>query len=173
MKLKIRIGIDQSILRDPATGEYPDNRLRQGTVRSLLASAQEDGKILNALYFPMSEQGLGFWPFSTDSAAWRATKGAKGCSQEETPPLASIRWGLAATAGALSWIHLDSNGFPTYIDIKAGFKWWIVLRRKGEAHFFESVSDVFGFFEGNYDVDKPNHDKWDLEAVLLPPGTRL
>jgi hypothetical protein len=121
----------------------------------------------------MPEQGMGFLKFSTDSAAWRATKGTKGCSQEETPPLASIRWGLAATAGALSWIHLDSNGFNTYVDVKAGYKWWIVLRRKGEVYYFESISEVDAFFDGNYDVDKPNDGKWDLEAVLLPPGTRL
>jgi hypothetical protein len=152
---------------------YTENRLRQGTVRSLLVSSQEDGKILNALHFPMPEQGLGMWPFSTDSAAWRATKGEIGCAQDEVPPLADIRWGIAATTGALSWLHLDSNGFGTYIDTKAGLKWWIVLRRKGDEHRFESISEVGYFFDGEYREDEPNEEKWDLEAVLLPPRTRL
>lgn len=121
----------------------------------------------------MPEQGLGFFSFSTDSAAWRATKGVIGCSQDEPPPLKDIRWGLAATTGAISWLHLDSNGFSTYVDVRTGSKWWIVLRRKGESHDFESISDINAFFDGTYDVEEPNDDKWDLEAVILRPRTRL
>jgi hypothetical protein len=121
----------------------------------------------------MPEQGMGMLPFSTDSAAWKATKGAVGCGQEEAPPLADFRWGLAATTGALSWLHMDSNGFGTYVDTKAGRKWWIILRRKGHGHNFESYSEVKAFFSGKYQVDEPNFDEWDLEAVILSPGTRL
>ena len=165
--------LDQSVGRDPKSKEYTDNRLRLGTVRSLLRSSEENGKILNGLYFPMPEQGMGMFPFSTDSAAWKCTKGAAGCAQEQAPPLADLRWGLAATAGSISWWHLDSVGFGTYVDTKAGMKWWIVARRKGHGHRFESISEVDTFFGTGYDMDKPNLERWDLEAVALPPGTRL
>ena len=83
--------------------------------------------------------------------------------------MGDIRWGLAATAGAISWSHVDSNGFGTYIDVKAGSKWWIVARRKGGQHSF----DVESFFNGDHEEDQVNMDRWDLEAVILTPGTRL
>lgn len=121
----------------------------------------------------MPDACMSFWRSFTDCAAWKATKGAKGCAQEETPPYSSIRWGLAATKGALSWLHLDSNGFNTYVDTKSGFKWWIIGRRKGEEHCFESFSEVEAFFDGNHHVERPDAEKWDFEAVLLLPGTRL
>ena len=121
----------------------------------------------------MPDVGMRFWRSFTDSAAWKATKGAKACPQDESPPYSAIRWGLAATKGALSWLHLDSNGFNTYVDTKSGFKWWIVGRRKGEEHYFKSFSEAEAFFDGHYQIDSPYTEKWDFEAVLLPPGSRL
>lgn len=116
---------------------------------------------------------MGLFPFSTDSTAWKCTKGAAGFEQEKAPPLGDLRWGLAATAGALSWWHIDSDGFGTYVDTRAGLKWWIVARRKGHGHMFESFSEVDTFFKGKYEIDEPNQERWDLEAVVLPPRTRL
>jgi hypothetical protein len=147
-------------------------RVRKGTVRSLLECSQTGGKILNALHFPMPEQGLGDLKFSTDSAAWAGTKGAANCRAEQVPPLADIRWGIAGTAGALHWWHLDSNGFGLYTDPKSGLKWWMVGRRPGQGHEFESFSEVSTFL-GGYEVEEPNAELWDLEAVILTPGTRL
>lgn len=170
---KLNLVKDQSIGRDPDTESYSENRLRQGRVSSFLESAKHDGKILNGLNFPMPEEGMGRLAFSTDSTAWKATKGALGCSYEEAPPMGDIRWGLAATAGALSWIHIDSNGLGTYVDVKAGKKWWIVLKRKGEGRDFKSCSDGEGFFGGDYNVDEPNLNDWEFEAIVLTPGTRL
>lgn len=128
---------------------------------------------MNALHFPMPEQGLGSFKISTDSVAWEATKGAAGCVQEDNPPLADLRWGLAATTGAISWFHLDSNGFDTYIDSRAGSKLWIVGLTCGENPLFESISDFQTYFDGDYDEEDLNTSKFKLEAVLLPPGTRL
>ena len=49
-------------------------RVVQGTVQQLLDCSQMEegkgGKILNALQFPMPEEGLGENPFSTESVAW-------------------------------------------------------------------------------------------------------
>jgi hypothetical protein len=120
----------------------------------------------------MAEQGLGSHPFSTDAAAWNGTKGAANCEGKKPLPLSSIRWGIAATTGASHWWHVDSDGFGTYIDVKAGLKWWIVARRKGTGNGFESFGEV-GTFMGSFHTDEPNDDMWDLEAVILHPGTRL
>jgi hypothetical protein len=120
----------------------------------------------------MPEQGLGSHPFSTDSAAWNGTKGAADCERDKAPPLASIRWGIAATTGALHWWHVDCDGFGTYVDTKAGLKWWIVARRKGAGHGFESFGELGTFLDG-FSHDTPHEDRWDVEAVILHPGTQL
>lgn len=121
----------------------------------------------------MPEEGLGRWSFSSDSAAWKATKGALGCALEEVPPLKDFRWGLAANTGALSWVHIDSNGLGSYIEPKAGKKWWIVMKRKGDRPNFETCSDADAYFEEGYEVDVPMVDDWNFEAVILGPGTRM
>jgi hypothetical protein len=120
----------------------------------------------------MPEQ-LGSIPFSTDVAAWNGIKGTHNCPADQRLPIGDIRWALAATAGALSWWHIDSNGFATYLDAKAGKKLIMVGRRKScGANNLESFSEVDIFLK-KFEVDLPNADRWDLEAVILAPGTRL
>jgi hypothetical protein len=128
-------------------------------------------KILNALNLPRPT-GRGIEPifFSTDSAAWDSTNGISSNYPNAHPPYNDIRWGLAATAGAISWWHIDSNGFATYLDCKCGKKFIIMGRRKEES--FESFSEI-DIFLNDFKLDEPNTDRWDLEAVVLPPRTRL
>jgi uncharacterized membrane protein len=121
----------------------------------------------------MPEQGMGSFPFSTDSAAFNCIKGTNNCPADQALPIGDIRWGLAATAGAVSWWHIDSNGFASYIDAEAGSKWWIVARKKiNSGKYFEGQSEV-DIYLNNFEVDAPNRDRWALEAVFLAPGTRL
>jgi hypothetical protein len=120
----------------------------------------------------MPEQGMGSFPFSTDSAAWNSIKGMNFCPADQPLPIGDIRWGLAATAGALSWWHTDSNGFATYLDSRAGKKWIIVGRRKFNDSTLESFSEV-DIFLNKFEIEQPNADRWDLEAMILAPGTRL
>jgi hypothetical protein len=150
-----------------------DSRRRRGTLRHLLESHLNNGKVLNALHFPMPEQGLGTLPFSTDSAAWNGTKGAADCRGDKAPPLGDIRWGIAATTGAIHWWHIDSDGFGTYLDVKAGLKLWVVATRKDRS--FHSFGEISTYLqeEHRYEAEGPNLDRWDLEAVVLQPGTRL
>ena len=61
---------------NPLTMSYNDRR-RRGTLRNMLDSSQRGGKILNALNFPMPEQGLSSFSFSTDAVAWNGTKGTQ------------------------------------------------------------------------------------------------
>ena len=163
--------LDQSLSRDSDRSYH--NRVCQGTLRQLLGCARqndgEGGKILNALQFPMPEEGLGHHRCSTDSVAWRATKGRSGSSEYESPPLADIRWGLAATKGAVHWWHIDSDGFATYIDVVAGYKWWIVAKEKDTGLSLGHTS----IFSADYQLEEPNNGLWDVEAILLEPGTRL
>ena len=118
---------------------------------------------------------MGSFPFSTDSAAWNYIKGTNNCPADQPLPMGDIRWGLAATAGALSWWHIDSNGFATYLDPKAGTKFVIVARRKFDGtggSVLESFSEI-DVYLNKFDSQLPNADRWELEAVILAPGTRL
>lgn len=172
---------DQSRGLDKSGISY-SGRVLQGTLQQLLDCSRMErgggGKILNALQFPMPEEGLGFHPFSTDSVAWRGTKGWPDCNDQALPPAADIRWGLAATTGALHWWHIDSDGFGTYIDVKAGKKWWVVAKPKGRLPDqvgcdFSDFAHIDLFTESHYEVEDPCLTLWDLEAILLTPGTRL
>jgi hypothetical protein len=77
-------------------------------------------------------------------------------------------WGLAATAGAMSYFHIDANGLATWIDVKTGSKYWILAKPKKPLNFA-----AISLFTDRYDQEAVNQDKWDLEAVLLLPGSRL
>lgn len=98
--------------------------------------------------------------------------GLKWCSTKELPPYLDIRWGLAATAGAVTWFHIYSNGYATYLTSMAGVKQLVIGRRKSGEDNFESYSEVDIFLNG-FNLEDPNADRWDLEAVILPPRTRL
>ena len=150
---------DQSIrANDEEAGEAT---LTMAKTDDLLeASRQEEGKILNALDFPMVLASLSPPPpFSTDLLAWRATD----CSGGTGIPTGDIRWGLAATTGARTWFHLDSNGFALDLTPKCGEKVFIVIRDEKEN--FRNIN-VFKDFELDDAKD------YRLEAVLLTPGTR-
>lgn len=125
----------------------------------LEAAASDAGRILNALEFPMGTAPVSPTPkFSSDLVAWENT------SRGIPPPIGDIRWGLAATPGARSWFHMDSNGFNTFIDVKCGFKAWMCLYDKSGCF---NLIDAFKDFE----LDDP-HD-FQLEVILLTPGTHL
>ena len=107
--------------------------------------------------------------FASDLVAFVATVDLPMCGRNVSFPMASTRWGLAATSDAHHLWHIDCNGFCTYIDTQTGAKWWIVGKPKpGSSHFSDTA-----LFMDEYDMSQPNLDRWDLEAVLLLPGSRL
>jgi hypothetical protein len=145
---------------DPDSDEAGKSQLITASSDQLLeASASDAGKIFNALEFPMGTAPVSPTPkFSTDLVAWEfASRGIP-------PPIGDIRWGLAATPGARTWFHLDSNGFNTFIDVKCGLKAWMCIYDK--CGHFMSI-DAFK----NFSLDDANDYR--IEAILLSPGTRL
>jgi hypothetical protein len=107
--------------------------------------------------------------FASDLVAFNATVDLPMCSCNISFPMASTQWGLAATSGAHHLWHIDCNGFCTYIDTQTGVKWWIVAKPKdGSMHFSHAT-----LFTENYDLSGTNLEKWDIEAVLLHPGSQL
>jgi hypothetical protein len=145
---------------DPDSDEAGNSQIITASSDQLLeASATDAGKILNALEFPMGTAPVSPTPkFSTDLVAWEIT------SRGNPPPIGDIRWGLAATPGARTWFHMDSNGFNTFIDIKCGYKGWMCINDK-YGHFMSI--DAFKDFE----LDEAGD--YQIEVILLTPGTRL
>ena len=134
----------------------------------MLRCHEEKTKILNALDFPMVSASHPPTSFASDLEAFNATVNLPMCAHTILFPVMSTRWGLAATSGAHHLWHIDCNGFCTYIDTGTGLKWWIVVRPKIGSDFTQT-----SLFTEEFHIDAANLDKWDLEAVLLVPGSRL
>ncbi|KAK2464090.1 hypothetical protein APHAL10511_003892 [Amanita phalloides] len=89
-------------------------------------------------------------------------------SNDSERPNYDIRWGLAATAGAISYWHVDANGFGTYIDVQTGKKWWVIAREKRGEQSFASKNQY-----STFDPQEINSNLWEVHAVMLSPGDRL
>jgi hypothetical protein len=175
---------DQSI--EALDGDYAQ-QIRNGTLRQLVeASRSQSSPILNALSFPLGLSGAQPSSFSSEIEAWRLTKGLKFCPPELQFPVGELRWGLAATEGGRHWMHVDSDGLGTFIDVKTGLKMWIVFSPPSahSPHRFASIDtfldgfDTNGVVGGRWDIDSrmidsDNDDRWIAEAVCLGKDTRL
>ena len=145
-----------------------DSLHKQGTLRDLLDCHREGSKILNGLDFPMASASHPPTEFASDLAAFITTLDLPFCGRNIGFPAMSSRWGLAATAGAFHLWHTDCNGFATYIDTQTGYKWWVLAQPKQPSDFADT-----SLFTEKFAVDAPNGDVWDMEAVLLTPGSCL
>jgi hypothetical protein len=149
--------------------EAESSRHLMGTLEDMLRCHRKESKIVNALDFPMLSAPHPPTSFASDLVAFRDTVDLPMCGRAISFPMASTRWGLAATSGAHHLWHIDCNGFCTYIDTQTGMKWWIVAKPKlGSMHFSDAT-----LFTEQYDISAANLEKWDLEAVLLLPGSRM
>lgn len=128
------------------------------------------GAIVNGLSFPLPLSAVKRDKLSSEVEAWRLTEGLPFCGNNTLYPKAAMRWGLASTAGARSWTHLDCDGMATFVDVICGKKYWILFRPhlEGEADPFAHVDLYLHDYDPAISVDT-----WDAEAVLLEPGTRL
>jgi hypothetical protein len=155
------------------TDNQNDRRL-QGQTGDLLNSFNSpDGKILNALDFPRYHGGHPPISIASDLVAFRAM-GRRGDRHDYPTP--DMRWGIAATEGAFSSFHIDSDGLGTYISCvnRNGSKWWVIIspRDKSDVAHFASVGKAWAFHGGD-GVDTTALGDVQVEAVLLTPGTRL
>lgn len=117
--------------------------------------------------------GLQRTSFASELQAWWYSKGLPDSGTKALPG-DDIRWGLAATSGALHWFHIDSDGFSTYIDVVTGAKLWIIARpRIAGGLGYDDFSRINLFLPGQFDLSDSSSENWDLEAIFLQPGTRL
>ncbi len=164
-------------------GDYAA-QMRTGTLLQMLdATRSPTGPILNALSFPRPLKGAVRSGMSSEVEAWEVTAGKAFCPGTLLYPMGEMRWGLAATAGGRHWIHVDSDGLGTYIDVQCGGKWWIIFcPPDGQTKY--AFSEILTFLN-SFDTNAELGGRWELrtgeqeqfpwvaEAVYLTPGTRL
>ena len=142
---------------------------KKGTLQDPLDSDKDNLKILNALDFPMPSASHPPTTISSDLVAFMATLDMPFCHWTIGFPVSGCRWGIAANQDAHHLLHVDCNGFATYIDTQVGAKWWVVAQPK---QFNDPLSSI-ETFAVDYDLTEANDEKWSLEAILLLPGSCL
>jgi hypothetical protein len=144
-----------------SVNEDENDRRLQGQTADLLDSFNSpDGKILNALDFSRVRHGAINPPNSiaSESAAFRQM-----IRRVDTLnyPARDMRWGVAATEGAFSSFHIDSDGLGTYISCinRNSSKWWVVISPKYKSNIseFASVEKACAFHNRD-GVDSTRYD---------------
>lgn len=82
-----------------------------------------------------------------------------------------MRWGLAGTANAVTFLHIDSDGFATFVQVMCGKKVWGIYRPSTDL----PLSFINAFLDDTkFQLDTiPEQATIDLEAVVLRPGDFL
>ncbi|KAH6868940.1 hypothetical protein BKA70DRAFT_1242686 [Coprinopsis sp. MPI-PUGE-AT-0042] len=159
-------------------------RSRRTTLQHLVEYSNiaiEKRPIVNALNLPLTpglcpEQKF---PFSSEYVAWMCTLGNSLCL--DAYPTSHTRWSLVAFDGALHYLHINSDGFGTWVEVKHGAKLWVIARPKdgtfknkdGTEEAIPSFGDINGFLKFFGHGENPNSEYWDVEAMVLKPGSRL
>lgn len=142
----------------------------------LLENARDpNGKILNAIdlpaSFPVVDSILHPLSFATDVVAWDYVRGKPYCgSFTNFYPVAHMRWGLAGNANSISFLHIDSDGFSTVVQVISGKKVWGIYREDRR----EPLSSTEVFINPQFSLnDLSDESTFGLEAIVLRPGDTL
>ncbi|KAF6746522.1 hypothetical protein DFP72DRAFT_973400, partial [Ephemerocybe angulata] len=158
---------DQSV---PITDGNFATRARTAIVQDLYdchKAPREKKKSLNALSFPNPDAGIVPTPYASDVRAVQRTRLDPGCIS--ALPTGDIRWGLAATEGAHSYWHIDTQGEGTSLRISRGQKGWFAAEPKVKA----DLGSTMFWTDQMLDVMKLSLNDYDVEGVILNPGDML
>lgn len=129
-------------------------------------SQSSDGRVLNALDFPLASGPSPTIQLSSDLRAWDSTMDSPLAARTVEYPVNHMRWGLVATKGAQHTWHIDSMGVGTCVQIKTGSKYWVVGQPKDEREDIIHIDDE----SVDIDISASNVAIWNLEGMLLRPG---
>jgi hypothetical protein len=84
-------------------------------------------------------------------------------------------WGTSAMKHAVSWPHINDEGFGTVVTNMVGTKYWVVARRRRDAPSGSPLGDkgTMKAFGDKLETVSANADIYEHEAVLLTAGTVL
>jgi hypothetical protein len=84
-------------------------------------------------------------------------------------PIGNIRRGVCATANTFLHYRIDNDGLGSTINPINGYQLWITA--KDSTNIFHWVGLLF---EDEFDLNKKSKTSlWDVEAIVIGPGTRL
>jgi hypothetical protein len=152
-------------------GDFSTPETTSGLVSDLLENAQNsDGKILNGLEFPMwDDSPKDRSAYAVDVVAFDYVRGKPHCGTL-TYPIGDMRWGLAGTANTVTFAHIDSDGFSTFVQVMAGKKVWGIYRQAPEL----PLSSINAFLHKDFMLDDlVDGAKYGFEAIVLRPGDQL
>jgi hypothetical protein len=130
----------------------------------------EVGKILNGVDFPMWNAPIVQNSYATDIAAWDFTLGKHNTTHDTAYPTKDMRWGLAGTSDTLTFMHIDSDGFNTFLYVACGMKLLGIYHERPNVPL--SSTNVYVDKSFKLDWIEPNAS-YDLEAVVLRQGDFL
>lgn len=97
----------------------------------------------------------------------------KWCKENVPYPSWALGWGSAGTQHSYERFKLSHYGLSSGIEVKAGSKWVAIANPKGSPHMKGSTSTTLSLSDGHFFCELDDPELWELEAVLLTPGTRL
>ena len=102
------------------------------------------------------------------------TRGVRGFPPVD-PRTDDTSWGTTALKHAVSWPHIDDEGFGTVVTNMVGAKYWAVARPRRDApaaHLLGNMGTVKAFGD-TINPTSANAKIFEYEAVLLTPGSVL
>jgi hypothetical protein len=143
-----------------------------GGIQELASSAKAaNGNIIGTRQTPIYPSDYPPPPsLATDQVAWKYTLELPYCKRRVPFPGMHTHWQSAATRNAFSpWIT-PSEGFCTFINAVLGHQWVVIGKAKeGSKSLLGSTSHRLPDFNP-FGV---NNDLWNIDAVLLQPGSQL
>jgi hypothetical protein len=132
---------------------------------------------LNAISLPASRRNL-YIPSQFGSLASHEVAQSRLPTEYESsfdvPDMRShMEWSLIGGRGAISPLHVDSDGLGTTLVVLEGSKYWIMATRLGEHDFIFSVDSLGPAWNPYFINDGDNVDRFRFEGVHLQKGNML
>lgn len=158
----------------------PNVMLSHGTLQDMLEVAKNPNStfVLNLLDCPMAGVQQGELPPRFRALA----SDAKALAETKAEPLIStdkftdeLFWATATTRGALSWIHVDDEGFAMVVQVMTGSKLWVVLRerRDRDPDFHDADMGSVDAYTKDWEPYSARAGEFEHEGVLLTSSSVL
>lgn len=146
--------------------------LVKGTLQTLLDHVEAKSNVaLNVLDLPLGKSTVPIPPMFQDIASDAYSIPYVQDLMNVTDLRDILSWGTAATQKALSWFHVDDDGFATAVYVLSGGKWWVLAERVQDDRLHEEMGDTGAF--NKWEVRDIDGQRWNLEAIYLHPGSVL
>jgi hypothetical protein len=159
----------------------PEPRYHQGTLRDLYNLTQtlpeDECPPLNAISLPAYYGNVytppQFRSFSTHEVAQNRLPTHYSSAFDVPNIKKQLEWSLIGSKGAVSPLHVDSEGFGTAIVVLEGSKYWIVATRLADGEMISSVDSLGSKWNPYFINDGDNSLRFRFEGVHLQKGDML